>query len=122
MENKPSYQPRREHTRFKAQERSLVLLPQEPEALPYHIVDISEGGLSFRCLAKKNKSTGITAISLYNEYEMIVKDLPVKAVSDRRLRGGLVPVHRRSLCFKSLSIKQRNRLSTFIEHFTEHRH
>ncbi len=122
MENHSSYQPVRGYQRFKAQERSLVHLPIDSQALPYHIIDICEGGLSFRYFGKKINTSKIPPINLYYENELIVGDLPVKEVSDCRLRDGFVPVRRRSLCFSSLSIEQQNKLSTFIERFTEHQH
>ena len=119
MENHSGYQPVRGYQRFKAQERALVHLQLGPQALPYHIIDICEGGLSFRYLGKKIKTSKTPSINLYYEYELIVGDLPVKEVSDHRLRDGFVPVRRRSLCFGSLSIEQHNKLSTFIERFTK---
>jgi hypothetical protein len=107
--------------RFKALQRALVL-PQGGEALPYHIIDISDGGLSFRYIGKKIKNTQITPVSLYHGEALIVGDLPAKVVSDLKLRDDFVPVRRGSLCFGSLSIEQRDKLSTFIEQFTEHFH
>jgi len=119
MENHSNYQPVRGYQRFKAQERALVLLPLGSQALPYHIIDICEGGLAFRYLGKKVKTSKTPPINLYHENELIVGDLPVKEVSDCRLRDGFVPVRRRSLCFGSLSIDQHNKLSAFIERFTK---
>ena len=118
MENHSSHQPVRRYQRFKAQERALVSLPLDSEDLPYHIIDICEGGLSFRYLGKKIKASKIPPINLYYEYELIVGDLPVKEVSDYQLRDDIVPVRRKSLCFESLSIEQHSRLSFFIELFT----
>ncbi len=55
MESQLKYQPERTHPRHKAMHRALVLVSQGPEALPYHIIDISEGGLAFRYLGQKLK-------------------------------------------------------------------
>ena len=118
MENHSSYPPVRRYQRFKAQERALVSLPLDSEDLPYHIIDICEGGLSFRYLGKKIKTFKIPPINLYYEHELIVGDLPVKEVSDYQLHDDIVPVRRKSLCFESLSMEQHNRLSLFIERFT----
>ena len=118
MESHSSHQPVRRYQRFKAQERALVSLPLDSEDLPYHIIDICEGGLSFRYLGKKIKTSKIPPVNLYYEYELIVGDLPVKEVSDYQLLDDIVPVRRKSLCFESLSIEQHNRLSFFIEVFT----
>ena len=119
MENHSSHQPVRRYQRFKAQERALVSLPLGSEDLPYHIIDICEGGLSFRYLGKKIKTSKIPPINLYYEYELIVGDLPVREVSDCQLLDDVVPVRRKSLCFESLSMEQHNRLSLFIERFTK---
>jgi hypothetical protein len=119
LENHSSHQPVRRYQRFKAQERALVSLPLDSEDLPYHIIDICEGGLSFRYLGKKIKASKIPPINLYYEYELIVGDLPVKEVSDYQLIDDVVPVRRKSLCFESLSMEQQNRLSLFIERFTK---
>ena len=118
MENYSSYQLVRRYQRFKAQERALVSLPLDSEDLPYHIIDICEGGFSFRYLGKKIKTSKMPPINLYYESDLIVGDLPVKEVSDYQLRDDIVPVRRKSLCFESLSIEQHNRLSFFIELFT----
>jgi hypothetical protein len=123
MNSHLSSPPVRKYPRFKALQRALVLLPLGPEALPCHILDISVGGLSFSYLGEKITPTEISPVNLYHEDELIVSDLPVKTVSDCRLRdviGEVVMARRRSLCFESLSIEQRNKLSTFIAHFTEH--
>ena len=119
MENHSSYQPVRRYQRFKAQERALVSLPLDSEDLPYHIIDICEGGLSFRYLGKKIKTSKMPHINLYYESNLIVGDLPVKEVSDYQLRDDIVPVRRKSLDFEALSIEQQNRLSLFIERFTK---
>jgi len=119
LENHSSHQPVRRYQRFKAQERALVSLPLDSEDLPYHIIDICEGGLSFRYLGKKIKASKIPPINLYYESELIVGDLPVKEVSDYQLFDDVVPVRRKSLCFESLSMEQQNRLSLFIECFTK---
>jgi len=119
MENYSGYLPFRKSQRFNAQERALVSLPLDSEDLPYHIIDICESGLSFRYLGKKIKTSKIPPINLYYEYELIVEDLPVKEVSDYQLSDGIVPVRRKSLRFGSLSIEQHNRLSFFIERFTQ---
>ena len=119
MQSHSSYHPIRGYQRFNAQERALVFLPLDSQDLPYHIIDICEGGLSFRYLGKKIKTSKIPPINLYYEYELIIGDLPVKEVSDYPLRDDIVPVRRKSLCFESLSIEQHNRLSLFIERFTK---
>ncbi|MBE9486291.1 MAG: PilZ domain-containing protein [Desulfuromonadales bacterium] len=119
MESRLKYQPPRAHQRFKAGPRALVLVDQGPEALPYHIMDISEGGLAFRYLGQKLKRSEVKEISLYHDYELIVDALPVQAVSDFRLQDNLVPVRRASITFKELKAEQKSKLERFIRAFTE---
>ena len=118
MESRHSYQVQRNDPRFKAMHRALVMVSQGPEALPYHIIDISKSGLSFRYLGKKLSRSDISAISLYHDYELLVDNIPAKAVSDYRLRDNLVPVRRGSLCFEDLNEEQEHQLKRFIDHFT----
>jgi hypothetical protein len=122
MDDQSGFLMSREHKRFKVKQRALVFLPQGPEATPYHILDISEGGLSFSYLGEKINLTGTFPVDLYDDQELVVENLPVKAVSDCRLRDDLVPVRRGSFCFESLSPNQRNGLVTFIENCAEQRH
>jgi len=119
MESQLKYQPERMAPRYKAMHRALVLVTQGPEALPYHIIDISEGGLAFRYLGQKLKRSEISKISLYHDFDLVVEDIPVKPVSDYRLRDNLVPVRRGSLCFDSLEPEQQSQLERFIEKFTD---
>ena len=119
MKSQLTYQPVREHSRLTAKQRALVLLPQREDPLPYHIIDISEGGLSFRYLGKKLKYSEIDKISLYHENELIVDSIPVGAVSDYRLRDNLVPVRRSSICFSALNNEQQRNLGAFIQKHTE---
>ena len=118
MVNHSSYQPFRRYQRFTAKARALVLFPVISQNLPFHIIDICDGGLSFRYLGKRIKTSEMPIINLYYEFEMIVGDLPVKEVYDYQLRDDIVPVRRKSLCFESLSIEQHNRVLFFIELFT----
>ena len=119
MKSQPTYQPIREHHRLTAKERALVLLPQREDPLPYHIIDISEGGLSFRYLGKKLKRSEIDKISLYHEYKLIVDSIPVEPVSDYRLRDNRVQIRRSSIRFNALNKEQQRNLDVFIQENTE---
>ena len=118
MESRIQYSPVRSYQRFKATDRALVMIDQGPESLPYHIVDISEGGLSFRYLGHKLKRSEVKKISLYHDYEMIVDDIPIKTISDYRMRNNMVPVRRGSIRFKKLNAEQLGQLETFIQRFS----
>lgn len=119
MESRLKYQPAREFQRFKAMHRALVLIDKGPESLPYHIMDISESGLSFRYLGQKLKRSTVKEISLYHDFELIVENIPVQTVSDCRLQDNLVPVRRGSLLFKDLNTEQHSQLERFIQNYTE---
>lgn len=100
-------------------DRALVLIDQGPESLPYHIMDISEGGLSFRYLGQRLKRSQVKNISLYHDHELIVDDIPIQAISDFRLRDNLVPVRRGSVRFADLDKEKSRKLEAFIRNFTE---
>jgi hypothetical protein len=119
MESRLKYQPAREFQRFKAMHRALVLIDRGPESLPFHIMDISESGLSFRYLGQKLKRSAVKEISLYHDFDLVVEGIPVETVSDYRLHDNLVPVRRGSLIFKELSDQQRCQLERFIQNYTE---
>lgn len=119
MESRIQYSPVRQFQRFKAMDRALILIDQGPESLPYHIMDISEGGLSFRYLGQKLRRTNIKKISLYHDHELIVEDLPIRSISDYRLRDNLVPVRRGSVRFAQLEKEKLCKLESFIRSFTE---
>jgi hypothetical protein len=119
MESRIKYSPVREYQRFKAMDRALILIDQGPESLPYHIMDISEGGLSFRYLGQKLRRSEVKKISLYHDNELIVDDLPIKSISDYRLRDNLVPVRRGSVRFAELEKEKLQKLECFIRSFTE---
>ena len=119
MESRIKYSPVRQFQRFKAIDRALILIDQGPESLPYHIMDISEGGLSFRYLGQKLRRAEVKKISLYHDHELIVEDLPIRSISDYRLRDNLVPVRRGSVRFAQLDESKLEKLETFIRSFTE---
>ena len=119
MESRVKYSPVRSYQRFKAMDRALVLVDLGPESLPFHIMDISEGGLSFRYLGKKLKRSDIKKISLYHDYKLIVDDIPIKAISDYRLLDNIVPIRRGSILFKDLDPEKLSKLETFIREFAE---
>ena len=119
MQSRLKYQPARDCQRFKAAPRALVLIDHGPESLPFHILDISETGLSFRYLGKPLKRTEIKEVDLYYDHDLAVEKVPAEAVSDYRIQDNLVPVRRGSLTFKELSDEQRSCLEQFIRNYTE---
>ena len=119
MESRVQYSPVRSYQRFKATDRALVLVNRGPESLPYHIMDISEGGLSFRYLGQKLKRSDVKEVSLYHNEQLIVDDIPIKTISDHRLRDNIVPVRRGSIRFQELEPEKLSKLEQFIQRFAE---
>ena len=118
MESNVAYQPVRKFPRYTAMHRALVLLHTEKDQLPHHIVQIGKGGLSFRYLGQKLNPSAISEISLYHEDQLIVESIPVKPVSDYRLRDNLVPVRCGCVCFQELDNEQKKRVDLFIQNYT----
>jgi hypothetical protein len=116
MGSQIEYSPVRSDQRFKAADRALVLVDHGPEALLYHIIDISMGGLSFRYLGPRIKHP-IKAISLYHDNKLLIDNIPIKTVSDYRMRDSLVPVRRASVNFDNLIKSKQNQLKEFIQNF-----
>lgn len=119
MERDLVYDTIRSHQRFSGKPRALVLVQDEDDNLPYHIVQIGNGGLSFRYLGEKLNYSGISKISLYHEDQLIVDSIPAKPVADFRIRDDyFVPVRCRCVCFKELADEQKQTLDYFIQNYT----
>lgn len=113
------HNPERIQKRFKAIKRALVWCHLDAEALPYHLIDISIEGLSFRYLGAQLDPTILGKVSLYHEFSLIVDSIPVEVASDILLEDNPIPVRRAGLYFKSLSKNQYQSLQYFIRNFTE---
>lgn len=109
----------RKHQRHKVAQRALVLVSQRIDALPFHIVDVSKGGLAYRYLGKHLMRSDNVKIDLYHESELIAEGLPVKLVSDYRLQSNMVPLRRGSFSFEALNSEQQAQVEVFINAFTE---
>jgi c-di-GMP-binding flagellar brake protein YcgR len=107
----------RRDPRHKGAKRAFVLVPENSDALPLHIVDISKGGLSYRYLGEKKFES--KKVNLYHESELIAEGIPVKSISDNRLQNNMLPLRRRSLRFEELSPLQNEQIERFIAVFTE---
>lgn len=119
MESSHHYSQVRQHPRFKAIERALVLIDENSEKTPYHIMDISQGGLAFRYLGEKLKEQEVTKASLYHDHELIAPELSVKFVSDNRIKDNLITVRRGSVKFDQLDGEKLSQLERFIRSYTE---
>lgn len=119
MDGEQSYNFVRKHKRFSANPRALVLVQDENDKLPFHIIKIGEGGLSFRYLGGKYNYSETFKISLYFEDQLIVDSIPAKPVSDFRLQNNLVPVRCGNIRFIDLEDEQRQKLDYFIQNYSE---
>ena len=119
MKSQLSYQSGRVHHRFKSGHRVMVQHSQDAESIPYHVIDISKGGLSYRYFGRKLLSSQIDKINLYCGHELIVDAIPVEPVSDYRLRDNLIPVRRRSFRFGALSREQISKLENILQNYSE---
>jgi hypothetical protein len=119
MERDFVYNTARRYQRFSGKPRSLALVGDENNNLPYHIVQIGKGGLSFRYLGKKLNYSAISKINLYYEEQLIVDSIPVKPIADFLIRDNyFVPVRCHCVCFKELASEQRQTLDNFIQNYT----
>ena len=109
----------RVHKRFPAKERALVSIGTEFDDMLYHLIEISNGGLSFRYLGEDVLTKGIAELSILLEDNSCVDSLPVEIVSDTLLVNGYIPVRRRSVRFGELSPIQKTQLIDFIKKNTE---
>ena len=119
MEKDLVYETARRYQRFSGKPRALVLVQGEDDSLPYHIVQIGNGGLSFRYLGEKLNYSRVSKVSLYHEDQLIVDSIPVKPVADYSISDNhLVPVRCQCVCFKELAGEQIQTLDNFIQNYT----
>ena len=110
---------RRTNKRFPAKERALVSIRSDSYGMLYHLIEISNGGLSFRYLEEDVLTKSLSELSIVLEDNFYVDSLPVEIVSDTLLVNGYIPVRRRSVRFGELSPRQKTQLIDFIKKNTE---
>ncbi|MEW6290109.1 MAG: PilZ domain-containing protein [Thermodesulfobacteriota bacterium] len=111
---------RRRHPRFSAHERALVAVSGDDSGLPYHLIDISEGGMAFRYLGETPLSLTGSRMDIYLDECLHVGRLPVTVVADRQLPGkDFIPKRRCSVRFGKLTPAQQLQLQTFIRCHTK---
>jgi len=109
---------RRRHPRFPARERALVAISDDNFSLPYHLIDIGEGGMAFRYLNKSPLPLSNNQMDIYMEKDLHVGRLPVTVVNDQKLSGGSIPIRRCSVCFGKMTSAQEIQLKAFIRSHT----
>jgi len=118
-DNQQQFDTIRRFPRYQTMDRALALIAQPPAVTPYHIIDISEGGLAFRYLGEKVMGNDIAVIDLcYNE-TLYVKGVPVKSVADCWTGSHLTDIRRKCISFEHLSVEQREQLELFIKLYSQ---
>lgn len=117
------FQERRRCRRVRVGDSTFVCLTG-PERRPWHILDISEGGLSFRYVPKLELET----MEDLPELEIVTRDatfslekLPFKTVSDTGMDGtpgSHLQLRRRGVQFGDLTKLQTAQLDHFISHYS----
>lgn len=114
MERKTAATERRRQPRFSAHERALVAVSGDDFGLPYHLLDISEGGMAFRYLNQSRLPLTDSQMDIYLEENLQVGRLPVTVVADRQLADGFIPKRRCCVRFGMLTPAQQLQLQAFI--------
>lgn len=115
---------RRKHERFSAEDGALAVLRRSwphPTTLG-QIIDISMGGLAFRCIADEERSDWSSELSIMlTDSSFYLPRLPIEPVSDfetAKMPSGCVKPGRCSVQFKELTDKQGSQLKYFIRNHT----
>ncbi len=116
---------KRRHPRYIAGKRALIRVDSAPDT-PFHLVDISHGGLAFRYLGGKKEGEKITRISLEDDEHIYLEKIQVSPITDIDIssqsttgRGGMIVSRRRvSLQFTNVTPEQEAGLEAFIREHT----
>ncbi|MBU4319006.1 MAG: PilZ domain-containing protein [Proteobacteria bacterium] len=114
IEEKTGIRERRHHPRFPAMDRALVAVAGDEFSLPYHLMDISQGGMAFRYLNKSPMDLTGNRMDLYLEKDLHVGRLPVTVKADLPLPGDVIPRRRCSVAFGEMTPAQEIQLQAFI--------
>ena len=113
---------RRKYARFKPKRRALAALSYSP-TVAGHVVNISEGGLSFRYVASQKRSEESAHLNLLTpDGAFQYKALPFKTVWDYALPDdfslGSISTRYCGVEFGSLSDEEKSEIRRFIETHT----
>ena len=118
MEQRQQTSQKRAHPRYQALDRALATISLPSTSMPYHIIDISKGGLAFRYLGEKMPSDEIAALDLYYNDTLCIKGIPVRNVADCWTGSDLTDIRRNCLSFTGLTDEQQAQLDLFIQTYT----
>lgn len=105
---------RRRHPRFQVQQQAFVAVTGDEIGLPYHLVDISEGGMSFRYINTTALPLTDSQIDIFMNGDLCIGRLPITVVDDRRLESDLMPTRHCGVRFGELTAVQQVQLQTFL--------
>ncbi len=113
---------RRKHKRYATMRNSFVILDSD-FTKRYHIVDVSEGGLSFKYPMKNDPVKGFHNISIVTpDGSLIMDKITYKPIWDMEIQESSAthegPIRRCGIQFDALTAYQMERLDYFIKNYT----
>ena len=113
---------RRKHARFKVRSRALAALTRSP-TVAGHIIDISEGGLSFRYVASQQRSEESPRMNLLiADGRIHFKTLPFKSIWDSPTPDdfsfGAISTRHCGVQFGHLTDDEKSEIKKFIQNHT----
>lgn len=106
---------RRAHKRLPVKERVLVFIIPSKTGSMYHVVDIAEGGLSFRYIGKEEMTEEIRQLSMLVGNNLWLDSVPVSPRFDVPINNGYIPMRKKGIRFGPLSSIQKNKLQDFLQ-------
>lgn len=116
IERKRLITERRLHPRFSTREWTSVAVIGDDFGLPYHIVNISGGGMAFHYLNQSPLPLTDSQMDIYLGKELFVGRLPVTVVNDRQLADNFIAKRHCSVRFGKLTPAQQIQLQAFIHY------
>ncbi|MBW2565547.1 MAG: PilZ domain-containing protein [Deltaproteobacteria bacterium] len=110
---------RRKHKRFRIEHGAFVGLGPRYDKVG-RIIDISMGGLAFRCFGSR-KANGSCLAVFFTETNFHLDEVQIKTISDFEIAGKLpsssITARRCSVQFMGLTEKQRSQIEFFIKNY-----
>ena len=114
IESKTAMMDRRHHPRFIVQEPASVVVTGDDVGLPYHLVNISAGGMAFRYLNSTPLPLTDSQMDIYMGGDLYIGRLPITVVDDRPLVSDSIPARHCGVRFGVLTPAQQIQLQSFI--------
>ncbi len=106
---------RRKHKRFKVENGAFVGLGPRYDKVG-RIIDISMGGLAFRCFGSREANGSCLAV-FFTETNFHLDEVQIKTISDCEIADKPITARRCSVQFRSLTEKQRSQIEFFIKNY-----